>query len=73
VTSVERRCGTCRHFVKGDTDGGHCTRYAPHPRLAVSEGEEEEFWAPKLMWPLVESGDRCGEWVVGGAGVFGGN
>ena len=56
----DQTCLDCRFFVKsGDAVHGglgYCQRYAPRPKLLP------EWNDLRVVWPLVDRDDSCGEW-----------
>jgi hypothetical protein len=60
----EKSCRTCRHYDAADNrvqdSHGTCRRHAPQPRLTTEERPKDVYF---VDWPLVSSGDYCGDWV----------
>ena len=56
----DQTCLGCRFFVRsGDAVHGglgYCQRYAPRPKLLP------EWNDLRVVWPLVDRDDSCGEW-----------
>ena len=67
-------CWGCRFFIRyGKRDaGGECHKYAPHAAMVkVEDPNRAPVTEYRVCWPIMDSGDGCGEWAHGGTSTDG--